>query len=505
MARGKPYLATLQQGSMRLYRLDANNVFTSLATTSITMDALSAKAADLRFTGDLAPYDYIRASGLSISGNSTVQARTYALDLYSSVFNSGSFRPYDRLFHFRKSGAFSTMDTLYNRIFHWRGDTTTIVGLLDRIPNNVAMANTNSYGNVSDDESYIFKVLTTGSRQISFGSLSALDANSMPDYSGTGHAVIQNITLPAFPNLDFWKNDCIKFTPDNRKIVLSGYNTAMDSSFVDLITIDPAKAEPIAGTVPVDALQWRYRLTENIGQSKVVAIHPSNKYVAVGFVTMDGTTATTKIYEIQTKQLKLVKTLSGIGQCLSFTKDGRFLIDAARRKAYNYTGSDFVENTTMMANIAAGQMVQALSDHLDQNPLASIYDQGLKFLLSGEDNRNNLFLKTLNRNAFFNPGHSTIAKVTNNGAFEFTGSDIPADGFPLANVSLTEINPTTFELKADNIKKIGLAARVVRSAVIYDKTSGVPVVFLNAQENLPWQVGTALQLPLSGGFVQYTK
>lgn len=511
MARGKPFLAIVNIGSgtivSRLFRLDSNDIFTSLSTLTTPSLGLSNKESGVFFSGDLSPKDYLFTYGsLSPSGNVDISAKNLPdLSMYRGYSASDGRR---NAYLLRKSGLWgiSAFDGQAANLFYWNEETTDLQALSGYL-GTAQLFNEVVKGAVSEDDLYLARIqppVSTVDGSLHIAVMQEYDENGFPKYL---QSTLQATFTPTFPNGAVWHSNCVKFSFDTRRLFIAGYDTTADQSYVDMILLDTSTSPANAGTVPSNKMaKWKQRIVETIGQARCLAVHPNNRFVAVGFVTADGITATTRIYKVENDTLSLHTTLNGIGSGLDFTLDGKYLIDAIRKKVYTFSSSDvFTENLTMMANVPVGAVIQGISRHVDTQPVGELYDAGAELLLKSNPASLDLHLKYLDRYAFFQPHHSTINEVTNNGGFELNGMDIPVDGYPLNNIQTEKISGSRYRLKADNLASIGLVARSLRYAVIYDRTSGIPITLMNFHSTIEWEASSKITIPLTSGFVYYNK
>lgn len=496
--KGKPYIVTWSSidNSLRLYRLNSSNVFVAVANS--TLPVLSSRidaSFRLSFLNDL-----LLASFANTSSQETFQVRSL-VDLAitaedTSLFNNGTYNQRDRCISKRNNHIF--YPTLVNSKQINADGTITALNL------NPLNSSTNMVPSsildrmlLSKDEKLALKVPNNNVQvyksvlQTEETLVSGAYGNYEPSGLMMEGATTNDVLLTA------------RISDDNRYLAVARHNNSDNSSRIHLVKIVSTSdiLYSIASATTLVVTETDYKAT-------AASFHPSSKFLAVGFTKNDGTAWLTKIYRREGDAFVLHQTLTGIGALLSFTADGKFLIDCATKKAYSVSLEElFTENLTMMANITAGSVRQAISDHSDIAGIGEVYNEGLARVVDGDIDFNNLYIMLLSKAARFNALHSTINAVTKDGLYEVTGLELAKGGIKLTNVRAEAVGTIRAAVKSDNAKQIIVANdKTFKFAVIYDKTSGVPLTWLDFIDVFTAVQGTELTIDLStNGILNYYK
>lgn len=225
-----------------------------------------------------------------------------------------------------------------------------------------------------------------------------------------------------------------------------------------------------------------YRIDDVEGTLVDICAAPYGKMLAIGWLI--GAAYVTRIYRRQGGFYQLLHTLTAMGRTLDFTANGDILIDAISRKCAVYDAEDnvYVNNTGMAANLPAGTVRQAVSDHA---PLvlstAAMYQSGLELVAAGFDPFGDLKLTIATADApAFDVTHDTLAETL--GTAEVTNGGWPAGGISVENVVLVP-GSGVVNVQFDSPERIMiLSSAVFRYAVLHQ--DGVPVMRFDFQQDI---------------------
>jgi hypothetical protein len=127
---------------------------------------------------------------------------------------------------------------------------------------------------------------------------------------------------------------------------------------------------------------------------------------------------------------------------------------------------------------------------------STIYDIAVQKIVTHDFDASNLRVLLVNSTAAFNRDHTHIDQVTNNGAHEVFGSNWPQGGRVLSGVSVDAIGGEQAALDADDTDTLVFmgSSKTFRSLVIYDGTSGAPILFSNSGANRTIEGTSGLKL-----------
>lgn len=240
------------------------------------------------------------------------------------------------------------------------------------------------------------------------------------------------------------------------------------------------------------------------GSPVAVAVSPQDgRRVAASF--LDGGVYSTVVYRRVGPFPSVEQTISGFGQLLSFSQDGRLLVDAITKKAFELQGDTWVELSGAMANIAANAVAQALSTHID-NPVgfSTLYDNRLADLEAGSIDLDDLYLTLLTASApAFDPTDTTATAAK--GSAEVAGN-WPVGGYPLTGVVGAADGARAWRISADEVEHLlypnGFSFRY---GLIYEKTTDKPVLFIDYQRNYDIARSSTLNLSFDAGLINITE
>jgi hypothetical protein len=200
------------------------------------------------------------------------------------------------------------------------------------------------------------------------------------------------------------------------------------------------------------------------------------RMLAVSFV--NGTTYTTKLYRRTSGYMLPVQEIANFGKALTWSADGKVLVDAALvRAVIAEPGGTYSNHDSAMINIAPdiriAKMSLAPTDQI-ANPL--VYLAALEPFATCGIAWDNLKFTLLTSSAVFDETDTTLAEVTNNGAWEVTGGAWPAGGIMLSNVT-EGMGATNYEFLSDPVTWLTFGSGMAwRYGVLYDATNGIPLV-----------------------------
>lgn len=237
---------------------------------------------------------------------------------------------------------------------------------------------------------------------------------------------------------------------------------------------------------------------------RAASVRSNGRWIAVAY--QDGANVNTAIYEKRGLYPVKVQTINNFGTLLDFTQDGSLLIDAASKKAYSYNAGSWIDVTsTVMANVATGATVQAVSTHLD-NPLGftQMYNNRLADLQLGTVNLNNLYITLMKPTAkAYDPTDNSFTAVV--GANEVSGGLWPTGGLHLTNVTQSADGTRLWKIDADDVSWIFAGTGdSARYGLVYDKTSMKPLLHINFQQDIAIPPNMSLTIQLgTAGLISY--
>lgn len=205
---------------------------------------------------------------------------------------------------------------------------------------------------------------------------------------------------------------------------------------------------------------------------------PDGRFIAISF--KNGTNYITRIWRRTTTFLVLVDTYTSMGRDITWSADGNILVDCNAKKALIRNGNVFDNHDSAMINIGNGVFNSALSAApVYKSARASVYLKALENIGNHTLDFTNLKFTLLTASAAFNEANTTIGQVTNGGAYEVTGGAWPVGGIKLDNV-VSGMVGSEYDFKSDLVKWLAFGSSITwRYAVVYDATSGQPLVWFD--------------------------
>lgn len=231
-----------------------------------------------------------------------------------------------------------------------------------------------------------------------------------------------------------------------------------------------------------------------------IRFSPDLRTLAISSV--DAGTPATVIYYRSGPFFYEKQTIAGFGNLLDFTKDGKLLIDANTKRVFTTDVSGvWTEVAGAGTAIFSNAKLQAVSTH---TPLpvgrTYLYDNALARFLDGSVDLNNLRLVLLTADASFTATDTTVAQVTNSGAYLVASGGFPGAGILLTGVSGVAIGTQAYGFSADPaVRTIVNEPLIARNAMVYDATSGLPVLFTDLGGELGVPRETVLTLTFKDG------
>jgi len=249
---------------------------------------------------------------------------------------------------------------------------------------------------------------------------------------------------------------------------------------------------------------------------------PDTRHLAIAWA--DGTTSKTIIYRRFGNSFSLVMEVPAFGALVPFalvsgvnetttligwTADGKYLVDAASRKAMKYESGVFSTADAIMANVPAGALAMTMSTHVSNvTGRGYLYDGAISDLVNRRVNLEALKFALLKSEASFRPMDAALSAVTANGEYEAHGFGWPVGGKAIPNVRLDDSSPSTLSYKGDEIKQVIVDGNLIsRYGVIYDDShaSKKPLLFIDFQKELFAEKDTELTLTFDSlGFITYS-
>lgn len=454
MALGQPFLAVWgpSDQTLRLFRMSENG-FVQVATTALAHNTGAVYQPKLAWLHDS---DILLALNQSATVNTSAGAllTTFSQTLAQLAQTNpsvGSTLTVPRAYAIaRKANGF--LGFVPSSAPAARAYTTTPTGTFSGLATPANSA-TSTFAEISAEDAFLFAYENTSCvvRKKS-GDL----ANGAPNYATATFTLSDIASAPL----------AAKWSPTEPYLVIATEANLFMYSFTEseasLLQVIPLTE---AGT-PY-AVAWRY----------------DNRFVAIGYD--NNGTRTVVVYKRTGPTLTKVQTLTGSwGSLLGFTADGKYLVDAAGRQAWEYqAGGVFVEANSIMANIPVGCTLQAISTHTD-NPLGTgkVFPVALEKLLPNDFQTLKLML--LSSDATFNSQATTASAVSNSGANEVSGYGWPAGGLPLLNIEDQVRSGGFIARVADNVKQTIAGGNLVfRRAMIYEEETDMPVIFIDFPED----------------------
>lgn len=227
-----------------------------------------------------------------------------------------------------------------------------------------------------------------------------------------------------------------------------------------------------------------------------VAFSFDKRTLAIGRV--DGSNVETTLYHRDGLFFTTQQVLPGIGRLLNFSYDGKLLVDARAKSVYS---SDLASPWAIVPGAADAIFIsgvtQALSTHVAQ-PLgrSQLYDGALTRFIASSVDLANLHLILLTDAATFNPTDTTVSAVTNAGAYAVSSGGYPGAGVQITGVVPGALGVQGYSFTASPVSRTIInEALVCRAGLVYDATSGLPVMFCDfgAEVIVPRETVMAVQ------------
>lgn len=273
----------------------------------------------------------------------------------------------------------------------------------------------------------------------------------------------QSFTAPADIILQF-APEIIRWAGDNATVIAMSRNERIGQVY----TFDG-----VSTFTKVHDLQL---ISDTLALIHKAEMSPDGRILAVSF--KNGTTYTTKIYNRASGFMLPVQEIAAFGKDLTFSADGKMLIDVTVKKARTLgTDGEFEDADAAMVNVATdllvGKMSLAPTDKV-ANPL--VYIAALEPFAENTIDWDNLKFTLLTSAGSYDQSDATISEVTNSGAFEVTDAMWPAGGLPIENV-VSGMGTDTYNFECDQLVWLTFGTSMTwRYGVIYDATSGIPLI-----------------------------
>lgn len=247
-----------------------------------------------------------------------------------------------------------------------------------------------------------------------------------------------------------------------------------------------------------------------VGTVSNMAVRPNDRHVVLTWDNGSGYFQSYLYRRVGTSFSKIYTWPVNFGRQLSWTEDGKYLIDATVKKMYEISedGLTITDRSSLMSAIPAGVEIQATSTHaLAPVAQARVYLGGLAALVSNGVNLSQLKVMLLNSNAGFMPEHTTINQVSNTNAYQVSGSGWAAGGELLTGVARETIDSgLAIRWKANVLQKNIVTAPITfRRACIYDASNSKPIVMLDFLTDYVAPIDTTLKFDfLTNGFVKFS-
>lgn len=190
---------------------------------------------------------------------------------------------------------------------------------------------------------------------------------------------------------------------------------------------------------------------------------------------------TTRIYRMVSGLFEAVQDITAFGQDLTASIDGVLLLDPVMRKARRNDGVSFVDFDYSMSNLGTGILFGKMSlAPYTKSATARVYAAAVQGVGEKTINTNNLKFTLLDNTATFVDTDALISTVTANGTKEVKGGSWPVGGVSVPNVTMA-MSGKDFNFSAPAFThQTALVSPIVwRYGVLYDATSGKPLIFFD--------------------------
>ena len=445
MAIGKPLLATWSDGTLRMFELSEAG-FVQIASTS-----LSNTNAGVNYPpGLFFARDSRYLAAVHASGNAILYLRTFHRDftlIESRQLTGGNSNHKSSYAPAKEYVAASAISGSNNNNLNGIADDGTIVNL-------------GSAGN-QHQGTLLSLSLSPDARFVVRGATGGNFYNYRPDDAPVSNPFTVRRPLEKHTPLDFsvWSADSRFVLFGDKAGLVEVWKTDVDTLF---------KVGEISGG------QFGYPVT--------AAFSPNRRHVAISWQTSGQ--PTTVIYRRTGNTFQPIQTLSGtFGSLLGFTADGRYLIDAANRRAFEYLEGEFIEAVDLLANVNTGSTAQAISSHIDPpRGVGYFYNDAVPGLTLGSINIESLKIALLSAGASFQKTDTTLDQVTGGGAHEVYGNGWPEGGKSLQNGRWEVRSPASVSIAFDDVTQIIIEDTLrFNYAVIYDDShvDKKPLIFID--------------------------
>ena len=252
---------------------------------------------------------------------------------------------------------------------------------------------------------------------------------------------------------------------------------AYDNKTIVIADIDAGRAQAWA----YEGGTWNFihELVIPAGVPHAIAMSPDKRKMALS--TLDGGTYRTKIYRRTGSFFIAEQEFADFGWLLDFSGDGALLVDCAKQVAYSKQPDEsFAVATGSMVNVPVGIRAQALSlGRVDPFGTASLYDAAVAEFADETADLAALKITLLTSGSSFDPANTTLSEATNAGTWELASAGWPVGGVPLTGV-VAASGAGYFSLSCDQVSRVLIdSGAAFRNAVIYDATSGKPLIFVD--------------------------
>ena len=222
-----------------------------------------------------------------------------------------------------------------------------------------------------------------------------------------------------------------------------------------------------------DAWSLMHEVPLPAGSLQAIAMSPDNRFAAIS--VLDGGVYKTRIYNRAGDYFQNYQDLTGIGQLIDFSEDGKLLVDTRQRTCFRLVATEWQDHTSAMANIPVAIYSQTMSyGRTDAFGVARAYPNSLGELASGQVDLNDIKFTLLTSAGGFDPTDS-VADFS----AEVTTGRWPAGGLEMTGVVGTE-TPSGYSLAADDLTRIVFeSAMTARYGLIYEVATGKPLVHID--------------------------
>lgn len=478
MLKGKPRCVAWSSADsiMRLFEMDAANVFQEIAQTSLLN--VGSYLPNFAFSKN---GDYILAGGNRVAATFSETSHDLTLaqiGLQTTALASTAFRIFSKNYkyglHMMNAQSAAFIHSVNNADGQIIRDNRS--GVFDGITQVKRTFTKNGETVVSLYNTSPFLRVNTATSFLDPGT-----DNERPNYTVTNVAQTA-FNIACTEVVSSYDNSLLYFGAANGNVYVCNFTPNNSATSVS------AALQTIAGT----------------GAVHRIAVSPDDKYVAV--TRLNAGVYTTIVYTRVGATLSVLQTIANFGQDLAFSGDGFYLIDGITKQARRFDGTNFAAANAAMANLPAVVSSFALSQHVDGVAgFARVYNEGVFDYSNGDVDEANLKFMLLSNAASFVATHNTLTQVTNGGAYEVSGGGWAAGGQPLANVVHTLIPSGETQVTANPVNVTLTGALTFRYGLIYDDTSDTPLVLIDFINNYAAPALTTLNFDFTApGWLKFT-